>query len=349
MQCLIKDSRYRTKLAQSGIDESDFDAFVGDYLEQYGEYPNLDEIPFANSSTYLKEQLEIDEFDGAQISKVLQITQTDTIEEATIRLNEEYSDLEVYMLPLNEEVYVDVKNRPSEYKKGEFQNVDIDDDVNTGVLFSGIFDNLRSLYGIDLIPITDKELKINEQLQNIPEVLSANAFVHNGKIYVNTDRAGIDAPIHEMTHILLGSIRFKNPDLYFELVESAKDFEILQDMIRQNPNKTMSDILEETFVEEMSRYLSGLPSVISQLDKTKLHKLHYNIKRLLDSVLMGQYSVKSIDDNMYNMSLKDLAKLVNSSALNTVNVSSLDDSALHRILSNEKADLIKQGYLEEIC
>jgi hypothetical protein len=62
---------------------------------------------------------------------------------------------------------------------------------------------------------------MNENLKNIPEVLSAKAFVHNGKIYINTDRADIDAPIHEMTHMLLGSIRFKNPDLYFDLIENA--------------------------------------------------------------------------------------------------------------------------------
>jgi hypothetical protein len=113
-------------------------------------------------------------------------------------------------------------------------------------------------------------------------------------------------------------------------------------MVRQNPNKTMSDILEETFVEEISRYLAGLPSAISKLDNKILHKLHYNINRLLDSVLMGQYSVKSIDDaSMYNMSLKDLAKIVNSSVLNTTSVSSLDNGALHRMLSNEKSDLIR--------
>ena len=35
------------------------------------------------------------------------------------------------------------------------------------------------------------------------------------------------------------------------------------------------------------------------------YELHYNMKRLLDSALMGQYSVKSIDESkLYNMSLK---------------------------------------------
>lgn len=350
MICLIKDSRYRTKLAQSGISESDFDAFVGDYVEQYGEYPNLDEIPFVDSSHHLKDLIELDEFGGTQISKILQVTQAENLEQANVILNDEYSDLEIYMLPLSEEAHVEIKNRPSEYREGEVQDVDIDDDINTSVVFSGIFDNLRNLYGIDLISITDKEISLNEDLKNIPEVLSAKAFVHNGKIYINTDRADIDAPIHEMTHMLLGSIRFKNPDLYFDLIENAQNFEIFSEMVRQNPNKTMSDILEETFVEEISRYLAGLPSAISELDNKILHKLHYNINRLLDSVLMGQYSVKSIDDaSMYNMSLKDLAKMVNSSVLNTTSVSSLDDGALHRMLSNEKSDLIRQGYLEEYC
>jgi hypothetical protein len=147
----------------------------------------------------------------------------------------------------------------------------------------------------------------------MPEVKSVSAFVHEGKIYINTDISDIDAPIHEMTHILLGSIRFKNPQLYQDLISIAESFPGLQKFISNNPNRAYSDILEEFFVEETAKYLAGVGSQINMLDNNVKYELHYNIKRLLDSALMGQYSVKSINDNsLYKMSLSELAKLVNS-------------------------------------
>jgi hypothetical protein len=36
------------------------------------------------------------------------------------------------------------------------------------------------------------------------------------------DVADIDAPIHEMTHLLLGSIKYQNPQLYMELVNLSE-------------------------------------------------------------------------------------------------------------------------------
>ena len=43
--CLIKNSEYRTKLAQSGISEDVFYSFANAFNQQYGRLPNLDEIP----------------------------------------------------------------------------------------------------------------------------------------------------------------------------------------------------------------------------------------------------------------------------------------------------------------
>ena len=67
-----------------------------------------------------------------------------------------------------------------------------------------------------MIPITKSELN-NPAFEGLP-VSEAQAFILNGNIYVNTDSATVDAPIHEQLHLFLGSIRFGNPNLYFQLV-----------------------------------------------------------------------------------------------------------------------------------
>jgi hypothetical protein len=114
-------------------------------------------------------------------------------------------------MPLNTEAIVDIQNRPSEYNPRDFFDYEIDDVPNSGVLFSQMFEKLHNLYGIEIIPITNKELA---EWKDIPDVKNVSAFIYQGNVYINTDLADIDAPIHEMTHMLLGSVRFKNPELY---------------------------------------------------------------------------------------------------------------------------------------
>ena len=150
--------------------------------------------------------------------------------------------------------------------------------------------------------------------------------------------------------MLLGSIRFKNPDLYYGIVQQAQNFPTFNQFMEQNPNRTINDNMEELFVTEMSKYLAGESSIIEQLDEPVINELHYNMKRLLDTALMGQYSVKSIPDSkLYRMSLADLVETVNSQMLETNFYGSLDDAALHRVLANTKSDLMKKGDLREDC
>jgi hypothetical protein len=56
-----------------------------------------------------------------------------------------------------------------------------------------------------------------------------------------------------------------------------------------------------------------MESDIDALGELVKYEINYNIKRLLDSVLMGQYSVKSIpDEKLYNMTFSEIAKVINS-------------------------------------
>lgn len=343
----MKNSEYRIKLAQSGLSDEEFYPFANAFVAKHGRYPHLDEIPNVNSTQHLKDSLQVNKFNAAKIDDILTITQTETIEDANIALNDTYSDLEVNILPLSQEAMINIKKRPSEFEVDEFEDFEISEHINGGVVFNQIFDKLRKLYGIKIIPTTEAELS---KWENMPDVKTVSAFVHEGNIYVNTDLADIDAPIHEMTHILLGAIRFKNPQLYQELVSLAENFPGVGKYILNNPNKAYSDVLEELFVEETAKYLSGKGSQLNFLDKNILYEVHYNIKRLLDSVLMGQYSVKSMNDaNLYKMSLPQLAKVLNSQLLESNTLCSIDDASLHRMLSNKKSELMKNGDLREEC
>ena len=155
-----------------------------------------------------------------------------------------------------------------------------------------------------------------------------------------------------MMHLLIGSIRFTNPNLYQNLVSLASQLPNYSQLAKQYRNKSQNDINEEILVSEVAKYLSGMKSSIDKLDKKTNYEIEYNIKRVLDTILMGQDSVKTItNDRLYNMSLKQLAQEVNSAAFinqfkGTFNS---EDSALHRRLNNEKSELIKNNELQEVC
>lgn len=76
----------------------------------------------------------------------------------------------------------------------------------------------------------------------------------------------------------------------------------------------------------------------------------YHMNRLLDSVFMGDYSVNTISEKrLYNYSLRDVVRKVNSSLLTNRYKGSLDDAAISRTASNIKEAMMKSRELEENC
>jgi len=76
----------------------------------------------------------------------------------------------------------------------------------------------------------------------------------------------------------------------------------------------------------------------------------YNIKRDIDTFIDGNYSVKSLEDNeIFGKSIRELATELESSVFNIDLASGLNNAAVHRILNNVKAELLKSGELIEEC
>ena len=343
LNCINKNSyEFQTLKQRSGLNEFMLEAICRRFISGYDRFPYLDELPNSNSEESLREALHIKD-NSAKIQDILSFTGRDNIEEANISINDQFRDLETEIVPINQEAIVNITHRPTITE--EVQSVEQDGWVNNRTVISNAIDKLRELYGIKLIETNDYQLsgKVSDRV---------NAFVLNGDIYINTDHASIDAPLHEMMHLLIGSIRFTNPNLYQNLVSLASQLPNYSQLAKQYRNKSQNDINEEILVSEVAKYLSGMKSSIDKLDKKTNYEIEYNVKRVLDTILMGQDSVKTItNDRLYNMSLRQLAQEVNSTAFinqfkGTFNS---EDSALHRRLNNEKSELIKNNELQEVC
>lgn len=351
LNCINKNSvEFQTLKNRSGLSEFVIESYSRLYLNKYGRFPYLDELPNSNSEPYLKESIKLRKDNSTSLDSIYRYTNTNNVDDATIQINNEHRDLEVSILPLGNDALVNIKHRPNEYDLNEYENQAESNPINSVSFLNNSIYKLSKLYGIKFHNITNSELNSPEWKNKISNVNTINAFIYNGEIYINTDNTSIDAPLHELMHLLLGSIKFTNPDLYYSLTSLSSKFTNYEKLIRTFKNRTNSDINEELFITEFSRYVTGQDSVFQELSEDVLHEISYNVNRLLDSVFMGTYSAKEIDSKkLYAMDMKSLASRLNSAALNNEFYGKLDDAEIHRILQNKKSELLKSGELKEYC
>lgn len=348
MQCINENSReYQTLKKQSGLSDFVLSAYVGDFLETHDRFPYLDELPEADSSKAISEDLSLNKDNITKTENILQATNTNIVEEAVPVLNNKYRDKEIEVLEVGNKSKVYITTRPNTTQISDNNINDDYENVNSFAFFNEIIDKLQTLYGINIIPITNAELS-QDRWASITGTKGVKSFIYNGNIYINTDIATVDSPVHEFLHLLFGSMKYQNRALYDQLVDQSEQFDSYNSISQNYPNRTKGDVNEEVFVTELARYLTGQNNAISNLDQSIQNEIIYNVNRTLDTVLMGENSVKCVE-NPYIMNLKTLAKLVNSSTMISEKRGSLTDATLNRMMANTKSELIRNKELKEEC
>lgn len=355
---IINSPRYQTLKNMSGVSEFNLNKAIETSLKNYGDYPQLDMIPYSNSLEYLEKQLNIKTIKDSKYVKtdvLLDHIQASSIEEANIKLNNLYRDLNIDLYPISDTTSViSIENRPTECSVKSQQELELDDDIlpqANNLIIERQLDLMQQRFGIQIIPITNTELESDDWRGLVPESRYSNAFVYNGNIYINTDNANIkESKIHELMHIFLGAIRFTNPNLYFSLVQSVEQLPYYEEEASLFINRTQNDIDEEIFVKEFSKYLTGSYSMFEKLDSKILNNIMYEVKRNIDNFIDGKYSVRICDfKDTINYSITDLIKILNSPLGKIDYPAILDQAKAHRILANTKENLMKKQELIQEC
>ena len=342
MICINKKSdEYQTQLSRSGISDSQFEAYASYYIENFGRYPYLDELPNADSSKYIKDKLDINGNQTSYVRKnrLREFTLETNKDKIQKKLNSIFKDKEIELTDLDDDVsIIKIIDRPSKYNIKESEDIDITNPDSFTFFVDGLY-KLSNLYGINFKMVTNQDLKL-DPFSSL-HASEAKAFVYNGDIYINIDQASVDSPIHEMLHLLIGSMRFTNIESYKSLIDNIQKLPEFSFLAKQFPNRTINDVSEEILIDQFSKFLTSKDSKLSQ---NQIYDMFYELKRNLDTLLMGNISVGSLDINqMKQMSILEIGKLVNSRRL--IN----NYSEFHRVLNNVKSDLIKKGELEQIC
>lgn len=124
-----------------------------------------------------------------------------------------------------------------------------------------IANHLGKNYGIKINVVTARELADSFK-GVIPNVGRTNAFIYNGEIYLNVDRATTADSLHEFAHLIMGSIKRTNSDLYYGLVNQVEQLSDYDDKVQAFRNigdsRAVTDLNEEIFVTEFGNYFSKI-------------------------------------------------------------------------------------------
>lgn len=308
-------------------------------------YP--DEYPFnvgVDSSEYLTQKLKLRQIDDAFLSKrddFINLLGTDDPVEATVKLNDIFRDKLFNVTKAGDDFIISFETKPNEKLK---EKTEYDESAISAKNILNLMDRLVKYHGIQFNYISNNEAS---KMQEVVNATNAKGFILNGEVYINTDNCTIDTKVHELMHLFLGSIRMIDPKLYFDTIQFLQNDPNLNLKMQEYSFKSDSDALEEIFVEEYAKYLTGQESYLSGVSEDILYDLNYNIRRLLDTMFMGDFSNKIVPDNILpHMSMLDLGKVVNSKEIYS---DYSIDSALHRKRQNLKESWLRSGKLIKEC
>ena len=113
----------------------------------------------------------------------------------------------------------------------------------------------------DLIENGFDEITADYFVRNIHKIANAKAFIFNGRIYFNADKANAFTYLHEVAHVILAEMKWSsNPqirDTYYQLVSQVVNHKLFNSIAKLYPESYGSDLQEEVLVNIFEMYLNN--------------------------------------------------------------------------------------------
>lgn len=182
------------------------------------------------------------------------------------------------------------------------------------------------------------------------------AFIMNGEVNINMDKASISDVIHEYAHLFLHSLKYDNYDLYQNLISVTNNNPIFEKVRKTYLHLENEDLQEEVFVTVLGEYLRNeiKDEKLVNDSKESIDNFSNYIAEKAKMLFNMEGTEKKLDPTevMY-MKLEDVITLVGDWVMNN----RLTDLDVEIPFSNEhsknilklKNDLIKSGLLVQEC
>ena len=223
-----------------------------------------------------------------------------------------------------------------------FNNNQLVDKKDNAEVISVISNHLKESFGVKINLINEDE---------IPEDISngrtdIKAYILNKEIFINLDKADIASPIHEMMHLILGTIKTTNRNVYLSLINNAKNHPDFNQVLKKYSNNTKLDIYEEIFIDLFTNSIKGKIK-----NNFKLTEIDNVIKNTLNEMLKLGSSLDSISGiEILNTSFEDIINTFGSDLF--INQSEYYNPVIATKsikLSSLKRQLMEDGELKEQC
>lgn len=218
-----------------------------------------------------------------------------------------------------------------------------------------IANHLGKNYGIKINVVTARELADSFK-GVIPNVGRTNAFIYNGEIYLNVDRATTADSLHEFAHLIMGSIKRTNSDLYYGLVNQVEQLSDYDDKVQAFRNigdsRAVTDLNEEIFVTEFGNYFSKIADTWFEGKETDLDALGELFKAKTQNTFQTSEDIKDEKlGKLLNMSIDDIMSEFGSALVNKDfrEGFDMDMASESRVITNLIERMIKSGNLKEDC
>ncbi len=171
-------------------------------------------------------------------------------------------------------------------------------------LLEDLAQKLQDKLGIQVHVETQSNLEeiFKQWGEEIPN--DVRGFIRNGEIYINSSNAIDEDLLNQYTHLMLGVLKAKNYDNYYELVNlvgNSKDSKYLKESLRKSyPNLEDTDLNEEVFAASFGKYLSGYDLGEFLNGELKI------ARQAVDSGMSSIFSKEKITDAFYCSKLRNV-------------------------------------------
>lgn len=209
--CRLNDIHYQKMLEQSGLNPIVLNFYYDYFIENIGRRPTLRELPNADSSKYLIDKLNVKD-NTVKIQRVLDFTNTNNLEEATIKLNNEFNDQVIEIIPIQDFANIKFTPKASKFTENNFDKSNIS--------------------GIPFLNIIDGEVNINET--SYLKEIQTGVLLHNpNKVYENMCKElSNNFNINEIKPVFIKNIKteqlIKNNKPYLRISNNSDYIDIIK-------------------------------------------------------------------------------------------------------------------------
>lgn len=262
---------------------------------------------------------------------------------------------EIHNSPLNyyyvEESYVDsIGNKYHRLLPAKDVKIEeVKENYKTPVLslFNAISNQFSSKFGIQVEILNDEEVKSQYGIED------AKAFILRNKIILNSTLASSDDIFHEYAHLVLGYLKYKNPENYRKLIQSvwnkmySGNKNVILNKYKNLPREAQ---LEEGFVFEFGKYISN--NLINNDLQGIFKEQEGFLKEGVSSIFDGEVNISKIFgsslNSVFNRFNSEIGHLLNSDD-DFLSFTKSNDFFLQRKKVNWLEKQIELEKIKEIC